>query len=71
MILSMFVWPFVTRAYEKRQKQKREEARQEKYREYISNKRNEIVKSYEEQKKLLEEAHLQLNVCYDAIIIVP
>ena len=68
MILSMFVWPFITRIYEKNQKKKREATRQEKYRAYVKTKNNEIIKAYDEQKKLLEDSYLQLNVCYDAII---
>ena len=63
MIISMFVWPFIAKAYEKRQKKKREENRQEKYRSYVNIKKNEIINSYDEQKKIMEDSYLALNVC--------
>ncbi len=68
MILSMFIWPFITRAYEKSQKKKREKNRQEKYRSYIELKKKDIVKEFDDQKKYLEESYLANNVCYDIIV---
>ena len=68
MLFTMLVWPFVTRAYEKKQKIKRESERQEKYSKYLHQKEEEIAKVYDEQKKILDENLLPTNVCYDAII---
>ena len=68
MIFSMFVWPFVTRAYEKHQKKKREENRQEKYKAYLNIKKEEIVNAFENQKKNLEENLISTDICYDSII---
>lgn len=68
MIFSMFVWPFVTREYEKRQRIKREENRQQKYRQYLATKRNEIMREFESQKKTIDENLVSTDVCYDSII---
>ncbi len=68
MIFSMFVWPFVTREYEKRQRIKREENRQQKYRQYLGTKRNEIMREFESQKKTIDENLVSTDVCYDSII---
>ena len=68
MVFSMFVWPIITRNYEKKQKEKREQNRQEKYRAYLNTKKNEIIREYDGQKKLIEESMLNTNICYDYII---
>ncbi len=68
MILSMFVWPFVTRTYEKRQKKKREQNRQDKYKDYLNSKKEELSKEFDNQKKILEEALVSTDICYDSII---
>ncbi len=67
MVTSMFVWPFVTRKYEENQKKKREEERKQRYLLYIEQKRAEIVKEYELQKRIYEENLLTLPACYDII----
>ncbi len=68
MIFSMFIWPFVTRAYEKNQKKKREEKRQERYRSYLANKKAELQKEFDNQRRTLEENLISTDVCYDSII---
>lgn len=68
MIFSMFIWPFVTRTYEKKQRIKREENRQEKYKQYLNYKRDEILKEFESQKKTLEENMISTDICYDSIL---
>ena len=68
MILAMFVWPYITRAYEKRRRKKAERERQEKYKAYIENKKEELEKEFVFQKKTLEENLVSTNVCYDVII---
>ena len=67
MMLSMLVWPFVTRAYEKRQKIKRENNRQEKYKAYLQKKDEELAKEFANQKRIREENLISLNACYDII----
>ncbi len=68
MILTTCVWPFITKKLEKNAKIKREEERQTKYKRYLDTKKDEIVKEYETQKKILEENLLSTDVCYDSII---
>lgn len=68
MIISMFIWPFVTKWYEKKQSLNREKKRQDKYSNYLKTKESEIAKEFDNQKKIIEESLLPTNVCYDAII---
>ncbi len=68
MIFSMFVWPFVTKKYEKNAKKKREKERQEKYKSYLEVKRTELNREYETQKRILEEGLIPTNACYDMIL---
>ena len=42
MLASMFLWPLLTRRYQRKKKIKYEQERQEKYSAYIDKKRNEI-----------------------------
>ena len=53
MILSVLLWPNLTRLYEKRRKKKYEKERQEKYSAYIDEKRQEIIKAKKEQSEIL------------------
>ena len=68
MLMSMLVWPFLTRAYEKRRRKKREKERQLKYRNYIDKKKKELLNEYNNQIAILEENLLSVEVCYDIII---
>ncbi len=68
MLLSMLVWPFVTRMYEKSQKKKRENDRQEKYKNYLASKKENLSIEYNMQKRILEENLLSSDICYDIIL---
>lgn len=68
MLLSMLVWPFLTRNYEKKRKVKREEERQNKYRAYLEQKRQELVAEYNNQVTILGENLLTTDMCYDIIL---
>ena len=67
MLVSMLVWPFLTKKFEEKRRKKKEDERNQKYRAYIDKKREEIVREYESQKKTYEENLLPLNACYDII----
>jgi len=67
MIVSMMVWPSLTRKFEKKRREEKEAERIQKYRAYIDKKKEEIVKEYETQKRIYEENLLPLNACYDII----
>ena len=64
MIFSMFIWPFVTRAYEKNQKKKREEKRQDRYRSYLALKKTELQKEFEVEIQVLIHVEPYREVCY-------
>ncbi len=68
MLLTMLVWPFVTKKFEKKQKQKKEEERQVLYQNYINKKDKELAVEYENQKRTLEENLISTDVCYDMIM---
>ena len=68
MLLTMLVWPFVTKNFEKKQKQKKEEERQVLYQNYINKKDKELAVEYENQKRTLEENLISTDVCYDMIM---
>ena len=68
MICSMLVWPFLTRTFERKQRKKKEEKRQLRYKSYIEKKRKEIQDEYNRQIQILEESLLSNDVCYDTIV---
>lgn len=53
MLASVFVWPLVTKRYEKHRKKEKEKLRQKKYGEYIEKKRQEIIDVKKEQTEIL------------------
>jgi len=68
MLCSMLVWPFLTKMYEKRQKKKKEDKRQTKYKSYINQKEQELSNEYKTQMDILEENLLSLDACYNIIL---
>ena len=53
MLASVFVWPTITKRYEKRRKKQKEKERQEKYSKYIEEKRQDIIAAKKEQSEIL------------------
>ena len=68
MLASMFLWPLLTKRYQKKQKIKREKERQEKYGAYIEEKRNEIDLIMKKQKQILIENFITLEECEKIIL---
>lgn len=68
MIASMFIWPLITRKYQKKQKIKYEKERQEKYGAYVDGKRNEIDLIMKKQKQILIENFIPLEECEKIIL---
>lgn len=68
LIVSMLVWPFITKLYQKRQKKKKEKERQQKYSAYLDEKKKLIASEYNLQKDIYEENLLNTNICYNNII---
>lgn len=68
MVASMFIWPLITRNYQKRQKIEYEKERQEKYGAYIDSKKNEIDLIMRKQKQILIENFITLEECERIIL---
>ena len=68
MFASMFIWPFFTKAYEKRQKKKNEKLRQEKYSAYIEGKVNAIIETKKEQAITLNNNYPNTKECEQIIL---
>ncbi|WML60550.1 type VII secretion protein EssC [Neobacillus sp. PS2-9] len=67
MLIGMILWPILTRRYEGKKKRKDELARQEKYKAYLNDTRNQIAKETEHQRKILHENHITINECMERI----
>ena len=61
MLLGMFMWPAITRSYQKKQKREDEIERQKKYGAYIDKKRIEIDVLMKKQKQILIENYVGLE----------
>ena len=68
MLASMFVWPSLTRHYQKKQKEEYEKERQEKYGKYVEKKRIEIDVIMRKQKQILIENFIPLEECEKIIL---
>ena len=68
MLLSTILWPLLNRKYQKKQQKKRETLRQEKYSEYINQKRNTIHSEMEKQRQVLLENYITLEECANIIL---
>jgi len=68
MLASMFVWPSLTRHYQKKQKAEYEKERQEKYGKYVEKKRIEIDVIMRKQKQILIENFIPLEECEKIIL---
>lgn len=68
MLISMFLWPSLTKRYQNKKKKKYEKERQEKYGAYIEEKRNEIDAIMKKQKQILNENYIPLEECEKIIL---
>ncbi|MBR4618270.1 MAG: type VII secretion protein EssC [Bacilli bacterium] len=68
MLLSMVLWPLLSRSYQKRKQKKREALRQERYTQYIEEKKQEIKSEMEKQKQALLENNITLEECSKIIL---
>lgn len=67
MMCTMFVWPIVSKAYQKGQRKKREKERLKKYNEYVSVKREEIQTEMKKQRQILIDNYLPLSATKEII----
>ena len=68
MLASMFLWPWLTKIYQKKRKLKYERERQEKYGAYVESKRNEIDLIMKKQRQILIENYIPLEECEKIIL---
>ena len=68
MFCSIFIWPFITKAYEKRRRKKNEKERQIKYTKYIEEKRKIIQNEVIRQKNILLESFPSTSECQEIIL---
>lgn len=68
MLLSSFLWPNLTRKYQKRLEKKQEKERQKKYSQYLERKKKEIYNVSVEQTQILKENLITLDECQNIII---
>ena len=68
MLTTSLLWPNVTRSYQKKRKKKKEKIRQEKYREYIADKKKLIESEAINQTAIMKENLLSLDDCYKIIV---
>ena len=68
MLLAMVLWPILSRNYQKRRIRKREKERQEKYTQYVQDKKQKIASEMEKQKQALIENNITLDECSKIIL---
>ncbi|MCR8643643.1 type VII secretion protein EssC [Paenibacillus sp. N1-5-1-14] len=67
MLIGSILWPILARRYEKRKHIRNERIRQEKYKIYIEDVRQEIASTSEYQKQILHENHVTIDNCVSRI----
>lgn len=67
MVLGTVMWPIITKKYEKKQRQKKEELRKTKYTRYIDEREDYLEKVKEIQKNVYEENCIDINKCVERI----
>ena len=67
-LISSLLIPIITRIYEKHRNKKREKLRQEKYTQYINDRKTEIDNKIEEQKAIILENNRTNDKCYEVIM---
>ena len=67
MLMTMLLWPIMQKRYQRKQKKKKEKLRQEKYTEYIAEKRKLIDTEMKVQRQILIDNYVPLSVTKDII----
>ncbi len=67
MMLSFFLWPLVTNAFQKHLRKKREKKRQRKYSEYIEKIKEQLKEEKVKQEDLMHKSYLSLEECEKVI----
>lgn len=69
MLSGMILWPIITKKYERKNQVKLEAKRQKKYRQYLMEVRDRIVKESVTQAEILNENNISLTDCENVIMI--
>ena len=67
MMISMLVWPLITRAYNKKLKKRKQKEIIEKYNKYLDDKKIELDNEYKLQKEIMLENLIDCNECLTII----
>ncbi len=67
MLMTMLLWPILQKRYQKKQRKKKEKLRQEKYTQYIQEKRKLIDTEMKVQRQILIDNYVPLSVTKDII----
>lgn len=67
MLMTMLLWPIMQKRYQRKQKKKKEKLRQDRYTEYIQEKRKLIDTEMKVQRQILIDNYVPLNVTKDVI----
>ena len=67
MLMSIILWPSLTRRYNKKQKKKREEKRKSKYKAYLETKKKAISEAIVKQRQIMIENNISLEECQNII----
>lgn len=70
MFVGMLIWPAITRHYNKKQRQKKEGIRRQKYMRYLEEKNNEILSICSEQTDILRENIVTIDECEERILSI-
>ena len=68
MLLSVALWPSLTKRYETKKREQREKERQEKYQKYLQTKNEEIELLISKERQILNENNVSLEECQSIIM---
>ena len=67
MLVSMLVWPMLSKFWQDRQRKKKEKLRQEKYKKYIETKKDYVTNTISKQRQILLDNNLPIDKCMEII----
>ncbi len=68
MLLGTVLWPVISKRYEKKRKLRKENLRQEKYKEYLQKMAGAFSEECRKQEEILRENHIPITECIDRIL---
>lgn len=68
MLLGSFFWPYLTRRYTRKKRERENKKKEEKYHAYLEKKKNEMIAEGVNQSQILKENLMSLDDCYQTIV---